>query len=420
MLYVITGQPGNGKSLMAMHLMEEEYERNKKANALPADHKDHEPLRRFFSNIAGATTQENPNAFPWVEPMPEHRDWTQLPDFSYVQYDEAHSDGQTPGLERYGLLFPSTGKPGESHDPRIRAMSTHRHRGFDLVLMTQFPTKIHHQVRTLVGKHVHMNRAMGMQRAGVLTWTRMQSDPYDEKQREKAEEEIWGYPKDKYGRYFSAKLHTSSHKFRLPAKFWGGLSMLVTAALVFWLLWLFVFKPATASDESPVEATGAAQAGAPSGAGALPASAEPSPDDYLDRLRPRDFRMPWSAPIFDGRSASAEPRLFCMSSQEGHDANGRHRLPSCSCLTEQGTRVRDIPIHQCIELSVSGEVYNPYRRQEPPQRSHDAYQATHPLPPQPEQHRALLSGVQTPNASVASYGDFGYETGRYIGRSVTQ
>lgn len=412
MLYVITGQPGNGKSLKAMALMHEEYERNQAAVK-----EGKEQPRRFFSNVAGATTEENPNAFPWVERLPDHRDWTQLPDGSYVQYDEAHSDGQTPGLERYGHLFPSTGKPGESHDPRIRAMSTHRHRGFDLVLMTQWPTKIHHQVRALVGKHIHMNRAMGMQRAGVLTWTRMQVDPYDEKQREKAEEEIWAYPKGMYGRYFSAVLHTSSHKFRMPAKFWGGLSMLVTAALVFWLLWLFVFKPATATDKPPVDAIGAAQAGAPLGAGALPASAEPSPDDYLDRLTARDPRMPWSAPIFDGRSATAEPRLFCMSSAEGVDANGRHRLPSCSCLTEQGTRVRNIEIHQCIEIAVSGEVYNPYRRAEPPARAQEAR-------PQQAFHEgqgggpSLLRGVESAHASIASYGDFGYQTGRYVGQGV--
>ncbi|XHH28255.1 zonular occludens toxin domain-containing protein [Xanthomonas euroxanthea] len=151
--------------------------------------------RRFFTNIAGATTEENPNAFPWVERLPDHNDWTQLPDGSFVMYDEAHSDGKTPGLERYGLLFPSTGKPGESEDPRIRAMSTHRHRGVDLVFVTQWPSKIHHQVRLLIGTHIHMNRAMGSQRAGMLTWSRVQPDPYDERQREKAEEEIWAFPK---------------------------------------------------------------------------------------------------------------------------------------------------------------------------------------------------------------------------------
>ncbi|MEF8765636.1 zonular occludens toxin domain-containing protein [Stenotrophomonas sp. A3_2] len=122
--------------------------------------------------------EENPDAFPWFEKLPDHNDWPQLPDGSFVLYDEAHSDGNTQGLERYGRLFPSTGKPGESEHPRIRSMSTHRHRGFDLAFVTQWPSKIHHQVRSLIGSHTHMNRAFGMQRSGVLTWTRAQADPY--------------------------------------------------------------------------------------------------------------------------------------------------------------------------------------------------------------------------------------------------
>lgn len=233
MIKLITGAPGNGKTLMAMFLMNEEYERN--AAAVKAGK---EQPRRFFSNVKGATTDENPEAFPWVELLPPGADWTKLPDGAYVQYDEAHSDGKTPGLERYGHLFPSTGKPGESDDVRIRAMSTHRHRGFDLVLITQWPSKIHHQARTLVGEHVHMSRAFGLAKAGVIRWNRVQSDPYDEQQREKAEETIWAYPKDLYKRYLSASLHTASHKFKMPSAIWKGLSMLVMfGAIIAVFLW---------------------------------------------------------------------------------------------------------------------------------------------------------------------------------------
>lgn len=241
MMYLITGKPGNGKTLKAMQLMRDEYERNKKANALPTTDKKWEAPRRFFSNVKGATTEENPTAFPWVELLPPSADWTKLPDGSYVQYDEAHSDGKTPGLERYGHLFPSTGKPGESEDLRIRAMSTHRHRGFDLVLITQWPTKIHHQVRPLVNQHIHMSRAFGLESAGVLTWhNSVQLDPYDEEKREKAEEEIWTYPADLYDRYISATLHTASHKFKMPKAIWKGLLYLVVglAILFGFIAWI--------------------------------------------------------------------------------------------------------------------------------------------------------------------------------------
>jgi hypothetical protein len=242
MLQIISGGPGNGKTLRAMHEMQKAYEDNQRRSKLPADHKDYQPERQFFSNVNGVTKEENPDAFPWVQRMPDHNDWTKLPHGSYVQYDEAHADGVTPLLERYGVLFPATGKPGESPDHRIRSMATHRHAGFDLILITQWPSKIHHNARQQCTSHVHMNRSMGLQAAGVVMWSRCQPDPYDEKEREKADEEVWSYPKDLYKRYISSTLHTTSHKFKLPKKFKNGLTtaaslVLVLAAVWWWMGW---------------------------------------------------------------------------------------------------------------------------------------------------------------------------------------
>ncbi|MFK3847851.1 MULTISPECIES: zonular occludens toxin domain-containing protein [Bacteria] len=350
MMYLISGQPGNGKSLRALYMMEQAYLENQQAvkegKAQP---------RRFYTNMAGATLDENPDAFPWVEKIPEHNDWTKLPDGAYVLYDEAHSDGKTPGLERYGYLFPSTGKPGESDDPRIRAMSTHRHRGVDLVFVTQWPSKIHHQVRTLIGSHTHMNRAFGMQRAGVLTWSRVQSDPYDEKMREKAEEEIWAYPKHLYKRYKSSTMHTASHKFKVPARVWQGLSVFVFLVLALWGIYAFVIKPQQYKGKETMEGEGAKAGGvalAPLGAGSPPAAPR-SREEYVDLHKPRVEFQPWSAPAYDDRRPVAKPELYCMSS--GTDVDR-----TCSCITEQGTKYR-LPMDMCIAIALQGPQYNPYR-----------------------------------------------------------
>jgi len=357
MMYLISGQPGNGKTLRAMAFMRDTYEANmaqvKEGKAQP---------RRFFTNVAGATAEENPEAFPWVEKLPDHNDWTKLPDGSFVLYDEAHADGNTAGLERYGKLFPSTGKPGESDDPRIRSMSTHRHRGFDLVFVTQWPSKIHHQVRTLVGSHVHMNRAFGLQRAGVLTWGRVQPDPYDERQRDKAEEEIWSYPKDVYARYRSATLHTASHKFKVPAKVWQGLSMLTVFLLLLWAGWSYLKpKPQHPKAQDTASAPTAALALAPLGAGEPAAQASISPDEYAARHRPRIATLPWSAPVFDERSVVSQPELYCMSSGQGPET-------TCTCLTEQGTKAR-VQLEMCKHLALNGPAYNPYRAPREPSPS---------------------------------------------------
>jgi len=52
-----------------------------------------------------------------------------------------------------------------------KLLSTHRHRGFDIYFLTQYPNKVHHNVRALIGSHTHMNRSMGLAAAGVLTWS---------------------------------------------------------------------------------------------------------------------------------------------------------------------------------------------------------------------------------------------------------
>lgn len=350
MMYLISGQPGNGKTLRAMSMALEFYEQNQqqvkegKAQA-----------RRFFTNIAGATAEEGADAFPWMEKLPEHNDWTQLPDGSFVIYDEAHSDGNTQGLERYGKLFPSTGKPGESDDPRIRAMSTHRHRGFDLVFVTQWPNKIHHQVRTLIGSHTHMNRSFGMQRAGVLTWSRVQSDPYDEKVRDKAEEEIWAYPKALYSRYRSATLHTASHKFRVPRKIWQALSVTVAVIFGVWMTYAFLIKPPPTPKkvEEGAGALPAAGALAPLGAGG-PAARPLTREEYIERHTPRVDFQPWSAPVFDDRSVQSQPELYCMASGTT-DAD-----TTCTCVTEQGTKAK-VRLPVCLAIAHDGPAYNPYR-----------------------------------------------------------
>ncbi|TAA37558.1 hypothetical protein EA656_02505 [Pseudoxanthomonas winnipegensis] len=348
MIYLITGFPGNGKSLRAMWFLLDAWERNQ------AQVKAGKGVEReFYTNIAGATLDENPNAFPWLKKLPDHNDWTQLPDGSMVVYDEAHSDGNTPGLERYGHLFPSTGKPGESNDPRIRSMSTHRHRGFDIVLLTQWPNKIHHQVRTLIGSHTHMNRAFGLAKAGVLQWTRVQVDPYDEKARDNAEEEIWTYPKGLYERYKSSSLHTDSHKFRMPKKVWQGLSTMVFVVLAALGIWYWVSSKHPAKKETP-----ASQASADQSAPALVAPPAASGRDV------KKDEIPGAGQFMALKVAGAPTLAGCVSSDRG-----------CRCFNTDGYQI-DMEDHLCRDTISRPLPFNVYHEYKPPQ----AYQVASQQP----------------------------------------
>ncbi|SLM23361.1 zonular occludens toxin domain-containing protein [Stenotrophomonas indicatrix] len=70
MMCLISGQPGNGKTLRAMSMALEFYEENQRQAK-----GDKAQPRRFFTNIAGATAEEGADAFPWMEKLSEQNDW---------------------------------------------------------------------------------------------------------------------------------------------------------------------------------------------------------------------------------------------------------------------------------------------------------------------------------------------------------
>ncbi len=52
----------------------------------------------------------------------------------------------------------------------IAELETHRHRGIDLVLITQHPMLLDSNVRRLTGQHFHVIRKFGTQMANVYEW----------------------------------------------------------------------------------------------------------------------------------------------------------------------------------------------------------------------------------------------------------
>lgn len=193
MLTLITGVPGAGKSLRAVALVQD---------ALKAG-------RAVYSDIDGHNA-------PGVLPSPD--DWRDTPEGSLVVYDEAQRK------------FPSTGKPGVAEDERIRALETHRHTGHDIIFITQSPALIHHHIRKLVGRHIHVHRAAGLKRATLYTWDFAVASPNDRVEQQRADTENWQYPADLFKFYKSATVHT--HKFQIPKKIAWALGAFVLVAAV--------------------------------------------------------------------------------------------------------------------------------------------------------------------------------------------
>jgi len=176
---LVTGRPGSGKSLYAVSQIEQALQEG----------------RPVFSDIDGL-------AFDGVEP-PSH-DWREHPDGSFVVLDEVHQ------------RWPSTGKGGRSANEIVRALDEHRHRGFDFLLLTQWPTKLDFEARTNCTEHIHLRRIAGSQSSTLYRWPDPQTSPDDRSVRDTADSQVWPFPKRLYPFYKSATIHT--HKFRMPRK----------------------------------------------------------------------------------------------------------------------------------------------------------------------------------------------------------
>lgn len=190
---LVTGVPGAGKTLFAINEIYKQVLKNNDPKT-PAEEK-----RPIFSDIDGINFGEGE-----VYVVDRDHDWRQCPDGSLIVYDEAHK------------RWEATGQSGRSKDDTARDLDEHRHRGFDFIVISQYPTKIHFEVRTNVTRHVHVKRPAGVKAAQLFIWDSQQSNPDDFHAKQSADTEKFIYPKKLFQYYKSATIHT--HKLRIPKK----------------------------------------------------------------------------------------------------------------------------------------------------------------------------------------------------------
>lgn len=187
MITLITAVPGSGKTLFAIGLIIEALKEK----------------RPVYTNINGLVKDKFPNNDLLFDAP---ADWRDCPHGSFVVYDEA----QQPHL------YPATAQRGLVSDDRLTDMETHRHGGYDLVFITQAPTFVHHHIRKLVGRHIHLYRSSGIQGAVRYEWSHVCDSPNDRREQQRADSVIWKFPKEHFSFYTSAVKHT--HKFKIPFK----------------------------------------------------------------------------------------------------------------------------------------------------------------------------------------------------------
>lgn len=297
MIELVTGTPGAGKTLYTLQYVKEKAE------------KENRPV--FYSGIPELTLS-------WTEIDPTK--WFEAPANSIVVIDESQRTFRPRGIG---------GKVPEC----VERLETHRHQGIDLVLITQHPMLIESNVRRLVGRHFHVARRFGMKRATVLEFETCKDQPLA-----KAVDAVrhsWRYPKEAFGWYKSAEVHT--HKARIPARLW---LLALIPVLLLYFGWSFYNRHGGEKvNPAPVEVP-SLSLGQSSGGPKGPMSKA----EYLRALQPRVQGLAHTAAYFDDitKPVRAPYPVGCVEDSTG-----------CRCFSVQGVA---FPMEQdvCKQVLANG------------------------------------------------------------------
>ncbi len=387
MIYWFTGQPGHGKTLHAIEKLLEFKDQGRPVYACNI---------RQFDYAKTGVHEMTPEQF---------KDWMNfLPDGAVALVDEAYEHGMLPK------------RPAGSKVPEhVEQLAKHRHRGLDFIFVSQSPDKQCDQfMQDLIERHIHVRRRFGTAFVHLREFDRYEA------QAEKATPLVIRrrkLPKRPMGTYESTVIDTTERK--IP---WYIIALPVVALLGIFLMY-YTFgsmgkRLGSSTDAPQVNARAVAPprdgAHATAGGGAS-APAAMTPAEYARRFVPRIASEPWSAPAYDGLTMPTEaPRLFCMSSMGGVNAQGKHAEPSCTCLTEQGTSY-ELDQPTCRFVARRGQ-YEPYRDER-----NDRYVDG---PTQIERGREAIAnrGSVTVERGVRAMGTFpespSYKTATYTGSTA--
>jgi zona occludens toxin len=305
MISLITGLPGNGKTLFALWLI--------KHKALK------EGRQVFYHNIKDLT-------LPWTVHGPEN--WMDMPAGSIMVIDECQD------------VFPK--KPNGSKLPdHYSELAKHRHKGFDIFLITQHPSLLDNFVRKLVGQHYHAIRKFGLQRSTIYEWGAAVDSPEKVTSHKNAIPLKWKFPREVFTYYKSAEVHTV--KRAIPAKLiLAGLFVLAVIAAGYWSLDRFQNRHKQGVDGAPLSV----QAASPAGGFAAAPSVDPMADAraWVNRETARVEGLPHTAPKYDEMTKPTTVPVPAMCIRRGQ---------RCQCYTQQATKMA-VPFNQCVDIAYNG------------------------------------------------------------------
>ena len=359
MLYLITGANGAGKTLNTLKWVRE---RSVKEGR-PVCHNGR------FEPVEGGELSS------WKRV--DFKDWQKEPDGTIFLIDECHNDMPVRGA--------SATVPDE-----IRMLAEHRRRGMDFYLVTQHPQNIDNFVRRLVGSpgwHRHLKRTFGADLVSCIEWAAVNPNCEKDGSGKTGTVSMVGFPKEVYGWYKSASLHTGKKK--IPRAVWTALAAVILAPTMIYFAVSGVYKNVVKGKAEPVATVGASQAPGRAGSeGRVLTAAE-----YVDARVPRIPGFPHSAPAYDAVTQPVEaPYPAACVVMRGE----------CKCYTQQATLLY-MPEGLCKHIVERGFFVDFKLPREAPRRSADQpRQEVRPVQQQlPQQLQVVVAPLpqQDPGAS---------------------
>ena len=309
MINLITGLPGNGKTLYALSYVKEWAE------------KDNRPV--FYAGIKDLM-------LPWTEIDPTK--WFECPANSIIVIDEC----QTVFRPR------SIGKEPPDY---VAKLETHRHQGLDIVLITQHPLLADSAIRRLVGKHVHVVRTFGTERATLHEWASVRENCDKPAGRADSIKHQWKYPKEAYSFYKSAEVHTVKRNIPMRVYLFALVPILLLAAVVYMKYFTDkqVHKDAANSDQLTQGFQPTSIASNQKGKVSYKDAIEDAKQFVFDET-PRVQGLPQTAPRYDELTKAVEVPVpaGCVQSSKG-----------CKCYTQQATSM-DVDEKICLDIVKHG------------------------------------------------------------------
>lgn len=311
-IQLITGLPGNGKTLYAIKYVKEWADR------------DNRPV--FYSGIQlGDELKEK-----WTEIEAEK--WFEAPPGAIIIIDECQR-----------VFRPrSVGKEPPEYVSRLETI---RHQGLNMVLITQHPLLADSSIRRLTGTHKHCIRKWGTESSTIHEWPSVRDNCDKSAGRKDSTKHAWKFDKSIYALYKSAEVHTI--KRSIPMRVWMLCVLpFVLIALGYGVYWLTIGKklqdkPAIAV---PLSSTGATSSPAPIAEKAKWEDPIADARQYAFAMTPRVEGLPHTAPKYDGVTTptTAPEPAACVSM-------GR----VCKCYSQQGT-ILPVEPYMCHEIVEKG------------------------------------------------------------------